>query len=165
MSSRPPSLTTHFPAPAPHQPPADEAEQRADAEPASLAAQLQLSIGIASVNDPVGSPIRWHHSDASVTAAPRRVFLLRIGDKFECVRHFDGRTVFEDAAEWRALDVLVCRLADALRGTWVKCAEGDNLGCGAVFLRRDFQRHCSEAEHHEDFGYMTQPAAAPDGAK
>jgi hypothetical protein len=143
----------------------DGAEQRGDAEPASLASQLQLSIGIASLNAPVGSPIHWYHPVASTSFAPRRVFLLRISGQFECIGHSDGRTTFEDAAEWPVLDVSVCRLADALRNTWVKCAEGDNMGCGAVFLRKHFQRHFSEVKHHEDFGYMTQPAEAPADAE
>ena len=88
------------------------------------------------------------------------MFLLRIGTRFECIRHFDGRAAFE-----HELDVLVCRLADALRKTWVRCAEGDNCGCGVVFVRKRFERHCSEVQHADDFGYMTQQAEAPADAE
>jgi hypothetical protein len=44
---------------------------------------------------------------------------------------------------------MVLRLADAFRQIasrpapqqqWVKCSQGDNFGCGAVFLKQDFEK-------------------------
>jgi hypothetical protein len=102
----------------------------------------------------------------SCPRAPSAPHFLRL-------QHFDGRLTFAEAAEWPILDGMVLRLADAFgqiasrpapQQQWVKCSQGGNFGCGAVFLKQDFEKHCGEVEHSDDFGYVTEPVDPPPGS-
>ena len=158
----------------------DGSLQVLEVELASLATQLQISIGIAHTNAPTGTPLHWSEPNISVSlpaVARRCAYVLSMGSPsaphFVRLQHFDGRLTFAEAAERPILDGMVLRLADAFRQKasrpapqqqWVKCSQGDNFGCGAVFLKEDFEKHCGEVEHSDDFAYVTEPVDPPSGS-